>query len=1363
MCRYLPNARITLFTYRGGLAGKTSLLTPQWFCSSAKSLLDDIKNRLGPLNNPVAITAHSLGGVIAKKALLLKEADEFGLKRNLRCLVFFGTPHRCPGTRSSWEDHVLNIIFTNPSSSPFFRNGSTRVHDLAQDMGQVSGEFSLIAKPTLVCIHQQCDHDSPTVSKYAATFGLVSEVIISSERDHRSLMDFECSDDGDREVKLIAEILQKNCDAVYTKTLSRLSSISPSSTRILLHDEGGFTSNEQPEYQRWKDSPYFSTLHLKLDQSKGDAEGSTALFRQLQFERQIVAYHRFDESDNRSKSTHSVLASLILQLLEQNPRKFDHVAQLCGSMAKREAWTEQSLTVLFRLLITRAEEPKTEMFLVIDGYHPSLLVIFNVFGNISCYKERPVAWKVALFASNNDCIERTLSNFGESAYYTVRTTWPQISHTRSKALTEQVFVKKPYLQKLEEDIGRIISASESSAQLEVNMYKLTTLETMQLWTSTALASELSSLPYNVESFVFAMVETLPNWAKSLLGWVIHAQRRLQLTELSAIMNICTTGEELDRDDMIFNTSAAMASALGPLIRITGNEVSVSHDSIRDCLLQSFRSTQQQTFSDVHEDRHDDKGSIAELGTRTASESPTKGGLDAPCSPHIAIQSRDNSCLQTGIPDDEAISIFLLKYLTSKSLQEACERLSKSEWLDLPQDSILRLACYAVSFWPFHYRIAEDTGCDIRPFLRFLKDESLVKNWLSLSLILGGTEIPPQRTILANSLHLACLLGFPSLAKELKPEYDDHDSWGIAVALASWGGHQCILKDLLAEGRGPMNLKTALDYASVRGHDEIMEVLIRHATELDYGLLYEDEVFCQAAELGFVNQLDLILKGGYEDIDRTSEDSTALQLAAKNEHSNVVSFLLEKGADPDSRDAADAMKPILHASKNADIASLRLFLGKGADRLVKSELSQTALHLSATGAQTEIVRMILDEAEVSGIREPEDGKTHHRGDRQQDELLTVNMAGKPTKTDQALPPPIDDASNPEGLPLVKRTPGVNDCDINGMTPLMLASKSGGLAVVRILPDRGALVDLVDKAYHTALYYAVSHGHRGIAQLILKYTDLGKPLQDGPKVIVEAARAGFVEVIDNCLQAGSTCVEGHENEQKSTALHLAAGLGNGDVVSLLLSKDFAVDERDDENRTSLELAGMAGKPEIVSLLLDYGADASVEDDSGKSIVARVANQSGIQSSSEHALVVEMLLNRGRFGLEEHDEDDRSALHYAAWKGNWKIVSVLLRHGADPSEKGCWVWNDRRWFQPYLSDMDHGEYMETVMKPFDQPPTSNDDAAVRHVLDIHSMINRRLDSLEPETPPFYTTRPLFRAFFIAIPGRNWVAALLWKTSRL
>ncbi|CVK87799.1 uncharacterized protein FMAN_05351 [Fusarium mangiferae] len=79
-------------------------------------------------------------------------------------------------------------------------------------------------------------------------------------------------------------------------------------------------------------------------------------------------------------------------------------------------------------------------------------------------------------------------------------------------------------------------------------------------------------------------------------------------------------------------------------------------------------------------------------------------------------------------------------------------------------------------------------------------------------------------------------------------------------------------------------------------------------------------------------------------------------------------------------------------------------------------------------------------------------------------------------------------------------------------------------------------------------------------------------------------------------------------------------------------------------------------------------------------------------------------------------------------------------------------RRWFQPYLSDIDHGECIAMVMKPIDQPRTSNDHDAVSHVLDVHSMINRRLDSIEHETPPFYTTRPLFRAFFIAIPGRNW-----------
>ncbi|KAI3588951.1 hypothetical protein IWW34DRAFT_798745 [Fusarium oxysporum f. sp. albedinis] len=61
-------------------------------------------------------------------------------------------------------------------------------------------------------------------------------------------------------------------------------------------------------------------------------------------------------------------------------------------------------------------------------------------------------------------------------------------------------------------------------------------------------------------------------------------------------------------------------------------------------------------------------------------------------------------------------------------------------------------------------------------------------------------------------------------------------------------------------------------------------------------------------------------------------------------------------------------------------------------------------------------------------------------------------------------------------------------------------------------------------------------------------------------------------------------------------------------------------------------------------------------------------------------------------------------------------------------------RRWFQPYLSDIDMANTL------------------LCHVLDIHSMINNRLDSIKVETPPFYTTRPIFRAFFVAIPGQDW-----------
>ncbi|HEV8717725.1 MAG TPA: ankyrin repeat domain-containing protein, partial [Candidatus Binatia bacterium] len=130
---------------------------------------------------------------------------------------------------------------------------------------------------------------------------------------------------------------------------------------------------------------------------------------------------------------------------------------------------------------------------------------------------------------------------------------------------------------------------------------------------------------------------------------------------------------------------------------------------------------------------------------------------------------------------------------------------------------------------------------------------------------------------------------------------------------------------------------------------------------------------------------------------------------------------------------------------------------------------------------------------------------------------------------------------------------------------------------------------------------------------------------------------------------------------TPLHVAAGIGNPEVVKLLLAHGAEVDARENYTftpfdydsylQTPLHIAAVAGRREVIEILLAHKAD----------INARIQVQENKYRITSGAWgdVYNPLSDLGNL-------KDITPLHLAAYMGHRDVVEVLLSHGAEKEAK-------------------------------------------------------------------------------------------------
>ena len=285
--------------------------------------------------------------------------------------------------------------------------------------------------------------------------------------------------------------------------------------------------------------------------------------------------------------------------------------------------------------------------------------------------------------------------------------------------------------------------------------------------------------------------------------------------------------------------------------------------------------------------------------------------------------------------------------------------------------------------------------------------------------------------MSHPLHDACRAGDAERVRQLLDEgapLDEKDGWG----------------------------DTALMKASVRGHTEVVQLLLDRL-EKGASLLEKDSAAIVEASMRGHTEVVQLLLGKGAPVDAKDEDGvTALMEASRQGHTEVAQLLLGKGAAVDEQ-GKDGRTSLTRASREGRTEVVQLLLGKGAPVDAKDRRGNTALMWASRNDHTEVVQLLLDKGGAIDEKD-EDGWTS---------LMKASMEGH-TKVVQLL--------------LGKGAP-VDEKGRYGKTALMWASVHGHTEVVRLLLGKGAAVDEKDEDGGTALTLASVEGLTEVVKLLL----------------------------------------------------------------------------------------------------------------------------------------------------------------------------------------------------------------------------------------------------------------------------------------
>ncbi|KAL7960524.1 ankyrin repeat-containing domain protein [Trichoderma compactum] len=1194
---------------------------------------------------PIAFITRDLGGAIVKKALVMAESDAayFSISQDCTWLVspdripciFIDMIHRAaPST--GWDNLLSNMIFSSSLLPSQTKNLASQLRQLSAFFEDLSANFiSLRARRCIINIFQRSDDKvkdedyylQQAINYYSVTTGLVHEINIPMETKGKDI--FKLLED-DHAISTIATCLKAEIKPEYRACLSRLYKISPMFT--LPDDQCDlFISNPGVEvqitYDAWCETPLPGIITTGGPRGVGK-----------------IAYFSFTETDASRCSFETFLGSVIFQVLNQNPERYSRVEDLLKSMNLSDAWTEAGLLVLFYSILDTK-----------NGLNP-LSSLTKLKGALFYNTQQ----------DKNHVLEEALQKLDH-----IRMHGPVLTVDMLKplaaTLSDQIISNRPHLLELKQSLTAALEECKHTTKMLLMVQALSVDDPkLNPRTPKAMKSIISSPQAPFREAISYTFNSLPNWGRTVLGWIVYSKRPLRLNELATALTLTNDRAEFsstfDTDGIHVDLGSDIQFLFGPLVRFEGGGIIFSDTAVRDQFVELIEGARK---------------------PKSTTESLPK-----------AI-----------IPGDTEITAILLRYLAWTKFTTPIEEALRLEKFIQPRGELFHLTTYAVCFLPIHYRACMNSSKRLEP----VQDRQLVM-WSKLNSKLNSIDSPLYLcTADPDPLLLASHLGFTRIIKS-NGKNIKHNDLSVAVSLASWCGHLDTVTELLAGecvvSDEPAEVEEALKNASARGHDDIVD-FIKLAELLD-------QLLCNAASLGYDKQAGVWIGLG-TNINTTLDKTTPLQLAACNGHTPLVHLLLQyEGIDVNSKAGIDLDSPLLLAARKGYELIVQHLLTAGADvtcvtrgegertplylaaeyghqgivrRLIADEIQRhsilnrqsssgnSPLMIACINGHSEIVKILLDANASVTLHDDDDKTVVYHALRPQNEDLVMAILDHADSVDEFKDiGSVFLRATELGFESIIRhclgpTTQENKASLmeyhdqereEGKKALHYAAENGHVRIVELLLSLGAEKDPVYQNGQTPLALAAQNGEAEIAAQLGKI-EMTKALLGNhkvePNVTGECRRNALhymatgaqtsTEIAELLIEAGTNPLASDNNGW--LAIHLASKAGNIPLLELLLRLNSeTVQAKTDDGRSVLHFG--IGSAECVECLLNHKADGNIRNGSGRTPLM-VAAKMGLDET------VKVLLGFG-CNAELAIRGGRTALHFAAESGHVGVGRQLLQ---------------------------------------------------------------------------------------------------------